>query len=172
LYVLLARSYAEAKEYGSAQRYYINGNNPQEFAGMLCKWIEEGYPSEYDLFIARATLQYLSLSNLRDANIIFSETTKNMAVNTPLLNYIRFLLLTLERNAYPLFELLRQKYSPSLSRDSSFSQYLDHIAQVFYKAKPQSSSGPAGGGFGNFFSDMLKSLLAPATEELEAEEAD
>jgi hypothetical protein len=52
-------------------------------------------------------------------------------------------------------------------------KYLDHIAQVFYKVKPQQNSGTAGGGFGNFFSDMLKSLLAPpGTEELEAEEAD
>jgi len=170
LFALLARSYAESKDYSRAQKYYIKGETPQEFAEMLEKWIKQGYASEADLFIARAVFQYLSLANLRDANIIFSALTKNMSVNTPLINYIRFLLQTLERNAYPLFELLRQKYAPSLSRDPSFSQYLDYIAQVFYKVKPTSNNTP--GGFGNFFSDMLKSLLTPGTGEIESEEID
>jgi len=115
---------------------------------------------------------YLSLSNLRDANIFFSEITKQIKSRTPLLNYVYFLLLTLERNAYPLFEILRQKYSPSLSRDSSFPQYLHCIAQVFYKVKPQGGGG-ATNGFGNLFSDIFKNFLAPpGGAEIETEEAD
>jgi len=171
LYALLARSYAEVRDYAAAQKCYIKSNEPQEFSVMLVKWISEGYSSESDLFLGRAVFQYLSLSNLRDANILFAETSKHIKGNTPLMNFVRFLLLTLEYNAYPLFEILLQKYLLSLTRDPSFLQYLDHIAQVFYGMKPRSSSTTTG-GFGNFFSDMLKSLLSPGSEELESEEAD
>lgn len=41
---------------------------------------------------------------------------------TPLINYIRFLLMTLERDAYPLFDMLRKKYAPSINRDIVFQE--------------------------------------------------
>ena len=38
------------------------------------------------------------------------------------MNFLKFLLLTLERDALPLFEILKEKYKISLDRDSSFEK--------------------------------------------------
>jgi len=179
LHAQLAKAYYEADEYPYAQKHYLKSNQPKEFGQMLIDWANEGYSSERDLYIARAVLMYLSLSNLRDANVIYQIFTNSLQPNqfTPLLHYLKFLLLTLERDAYPLFDVLRQKYKPSLSRDPSFSPYLDHIAQIYYRVKPPT---PAGGpaGFGNLFSDLFKSFMpttATNNNELlgiDAEDAD
>jgi len=168
LYALLGRSFAEMEDFPNAQSCYIRGDNPEEFAKVLLTWLRKGYPGEYDLFLARAVLLYLSTANLRDANEVFTFVTQSLKINTPLVNFIRFLLLTLERDAHPLFEILKQKYAPSLSRDPTLLQYLDHIAEVFFRIRPQNQrKGPGGPGFGNFFSDFLKNMLSgdPASEE-------
>jgi len=174
LHTLLARAYDEAGEYGYAQKHYLKSHSANEFGKMLIAWASEGYPTERDLYIARAVFMYLSLSNLRDANVVYQVFVQSLQPNqiTPLINYLRFLLLTLERDAYPLFDVLRKKYKPSLSRDPSFLQYLDHIAQVFYKVKPAATSAPA---FGNFISDLFKNLLPSSSSDdaqIDAEDAD
>ena len=64
----------------------------------------------------------LSLENLRDANIVYEKFLENIKLDTPLINFLRFLLLTLERNALPLFKLLKVKYSVALRRDKSFDE--------------------------------------------------
>lgn len=59
----------------------------------------EGYRTERDLFLARAVLQLLCLGNLRAANGVrdrFLSLDPGGATETPLGNFIRFLLLTLE----------------------------------------------------------------------------
>jgi len=170
LHAHLAKAYHEASEYAHAQKHYLKSNQPQEFGQMLILWANDGYLSERDLYIARAIFMYLSLSNLRDANIIFQVFTQSLSPvqATPLLNYLKFLLLTLEHDAYPLFDTLRQKYKPSLSRDPSFLQYLDHIAQTFYKVKPQHPAGP---GLGSFISDLFKNFL-PIEPTISTEDAD
>ena len=96
----------------------------------------------------------MCLGNLRDANAVrdhFLSRAGDLPV-TPLDNFIRFLLLTLEvscilpmtyfsfppldtglgssfselsqRDAKPLFEMLLTKYSASLARDPSFKEYM------------------------------------------------
>ncbi len=46
---------------------------------------------------------------------------------------------TTEREAAPLFQMLRSKYAPSLARDSSFELYLNKIGEVYFDLKaPQS----------------------------------
>ncbi len=111
------------KDYEVAQRHYLRSNDPEGFSAMLCQWGDEVYPSEKDLLITRAVLMYLCLQNLKDANIIYS-LFKNRypTLDTPLFNYTRFLLLTLERDALPLFDLLRNTYQKSLQRDPTFAQ--------------------------------------------------
>ena len=42
--------------------------------------------------------------------------------DTPLLHFVDFLLQTLQRDALPLFNLLRSKYKPSLDRDPNFQK--------------------------------------------------
>lgn len=58
LHDLLADWFTQKKEYGLAQRHFIRGSSPEKFAVMLVSFAKEGHPSEVDLFIARAVLQY------------------------------------------------------------------------------------------------------------------
>jgi hypothetical protein len=110
-------------DYEVAQKHYLRSNDPEGFAGMLVQWADEVYPSEQDLLVARAVLMYLCLQNLKDANIIYSLfKNRYTTLDTPLFNYTRFLLLTLERDALPLFDLLRNTYQKSLQRDPTFTQ--------------------------------------------------
>lgn len=87
---------------------------------MLVKWSQTGHKTERDLYLARGVLQLLSLENLRDANIVYNSFLTQAPISSPLINFLRFLLVTLERQALPLFQLLQQKYALSLERDASF----------------------------------------------------
>ena len=61
--------------------------------------------------VFRTHPSYLASGNLRDANKLFQlflDASPDMP-DTPLCNFLKFLLLTLERDAYPLFEVLRRK---------------------------------------------------------------
>jgi len=150
---MLTTHYNNEHDYGKAQKHFIRGNQPEQFSRVLVTWAKSVYPSERDLIIARVVFQYLCLANLKDANIVFENFLKQQPSfpETPLINFLRFLLITLQRDAYPLFEKLRQKYRPSIDRDPSFQQYLNHIALVFFKVRPS-------GGM-NSFGDLIKSML-------------
>lgn len=68
-------------------------------ADFLFAWTSAGYRTERDLFLARAVLQLLSLGNLRAANGVrdhFLSRAGAAVHETPLGNFLRFLLLTLE----------------------------------------------------------------------------
>lgn len=100
--------------------------------------------------------RYLTLSNMKDANLIFDIYMKQLPEipQTPLINFIRFLLVTLERDAADLFQMLRTKYKASLSRDPSFTQMMDQIGQLYFKLQPSSQSN-------NFLGELMKSLFTP-----------
>lgn len=77
--------------------------------------------------------RYLCLGNLKDANIVYDEFIRlhgSQLHASPLLNFLRFLLLTLERDAFPLFDVLRKKYRPSIERDPQFSQVWRTITKI------------------------------------------
>jgi hypothetical protein len=64
------------------------------------------------------------LSNIKDANIVFTAFTTQAQLPefSPLLNFVKFLLQTVERDAAPLFLMLREKYSLSIKRDETFNK--------------------------------------------------
>lgn len=99
--LLLARAYRQAGDFTHAAKHFLHSEKPAEFADALYNWSKQGYPSESDLYLARAVLQLLSLENLRDANQvneIYVAKCKDVgrSVDLPLFNFTRFLLLTLE----------------------------------------------------------------------------
>ncbi len=47
------------ERYAQAQTHFLKGDSPKEFGEMLVNWAKQGYPSEYDLYIARAVLMYV-----------------------------------------------------------------------------------------------------------------
>eukprot|EP01117_Protostelium_nocturnum_P014151 TRINITY_DN5350_c0_g1_i4.p1 TRINITY_DN5350_c0_g1~~TRINITY_DN5350_c0_g1_i4.p1 ORF type:complete len:342 (+),score=81.49 TRINITY_DN5350_c0_g1_i4:91-1116(+) len=147
------------KHYSKSQKHFLRSNNPHEFSKMLIEWSSEGYPSERDLFLARSVLQYLSLGNLKDANALYTQflmiLPEDSCPRTPLIHFIRFLLLTVERDAYSLFQKIKESYKPSLLRDPSFLNYLDQIALVFFKVEPPKPQA------NNLFSGLFRSLMTP-----------
>ncbi|BAB10564.1 unnamed protein product [Arabidopsis thaliana] len=112
------------------------------------------YPGEDDLAIARAVLMYLSMGNMKDANFMMDEIKKQAETKNPelsesdLIQFISYLLETLQRDALPLFNMLRVKYKSSIDRDQLLNELLDEIAERFYGVQRKN---PLQGMFGDIF---------------------
>ncbi|KAL9273481.1 GET4-like protein [Drosera capensis] len=102
-------------------------------------------------------LKYLSQGSLRDANYIMDEIKKKMDSEeldfseSELIQFIVYLLQTLERDALPLFRILRQSFKSSTDRDPAFNELLDEIAEKFYGVHRKN---PLQGMFGDIFKMM------------------
>uniref|UniRef100_A0A5B6Z3N5 Golgi to ER traffic protein 4 n=1 Tax=Davidia involucrata TaxID=16924 RepID=A0A5B6Z3N5_DAVIN len=137
--------------------YFVRGEHPRKFASTLVNFMGKCYPGEDDLAIARAVLMYLSLSNLRDANDLMDEVKKQAESKqldfpkSDLIQFINYLLQTLQRDAFPLFNMLRQSYRSCIDREPAFNELLDEIAEKFYGVQRRS---PLQGMFGDFFKMM------------------
>uniref|UniRef100_M4C6B6 Uncharacterized protein n=1 Tax=Hyaloperonospora arabidopsidis (strain Emoy2) TaxID=559515 RepID=M4C6B6_HYAAE len=57
LQLLLARAYCTAGDFPHAMKHFLHAENPEEMADALFQWSTRGYPSESDLYLARAVLQ-------------------------------------------------------------------------------------------------------------------
>lgn len=131
--------YLETEDFGKAHKHFLRCNRPEEHAKILAAWRHKGYRSEQDLLIARAVLEYLCLEDVQAAKTVFKAYQDICQLSTPLTHFLEFLLLTVERDAGPLYEMLRQKYAISLARDSAFNDYLDKIGELFFDIKPPPS---------------------------------
>ncbi|KAJ8765988.1 hypothetical protein K2173_020504 [Erythroxylum novogranatense] len=137
--------------------HFVKGNNPKKFAFTLVNFTGKCYPGEDDLAIARAVLLYLAMGNMRDANYLMEEIKKQVVSQKPdflhsdLTKFISYLLQTLQRDALPLFNMLRQSYKSSIDREPAFNELLDDIAEVFYGVQRRN---PLQGMFG----DILKMM--------------
>ncbi|KDO24839.1 hypothetical protein SPRG_09672 [Saprolegnia parasitica CBS 223.65] len=140
LQLWLARVYTVATDYTSANNHFLHAEQPREMSHMLVAHAATGYASEADLFVARAVLQLICLENLRDANIVLTEFLAARPLDTPLINCVKFILRTLERDALPLFQLLQERYAYALSRDPSFRNFMSIIAQKYYGVQPPQSA--------------------------------
>lgn len=117
-----------------AQRHWLRAARPDLHARQLARWCDEGgLEGERDLFVARAVLQYLALGNLADANALVRGSQPG---DTPLANFCRFLLRAAERDAPPLFEMLRSRYADSLARDPDLGKYLDRVGAELFGLEP------------------------------------
>ncbi|PON64341.1 Golgi to ER traffic protein [Trema orientale] len=160
LHVMLAEYiYSESPEVDMARvsNHFIRGNNPKKFASVLVNFMGKCYPGEDDLAIARAILMYLSSGNLRDANQLMDgiksqvEEKQLELPQSDLIQFIIFLLQTLQRDALPLFNMLKVNYKSSIDRDPSFKELLDDIAEKFYGVRRRN---PLQGMFGDIFKMM------------------
>ncbi|XP_004496342.1 protein GET4 [Cicer arietinum] len=136
--------------------HFVRGNNPKEFASRLVNFLGKCYPGEDDLAIARAVLRYLSLGNLKDANLLMDEIksqTQSAEVELPrtdLMQFINYLLQTMERDAFPLFNMLRVNFKSSIEREPALNEMLDDIAEKFYGVQRRNPMGM----FGDIFKMM------------------
>ncbi|KAK4771848.1 hypothetical protein SAY86_013623 [Trapa natans] len=137
--------------------HFVRGNTPQKFASTLVSFMGKCYPGEDDLAIARAALMYCALGNLRDANNLLDEIKKQVQSNnlelpsSDLMQFIEYLLQVLQRDALPLFNMLRANYKSSIDRDPSFNEFIDLIAEKFYGVQRRN---PLQGMFGDIFKMM------------------
>ncbi|XP_021295864.1 Golgi to ER traffic protein 4 homolog isoform X1 [Herrania umbratica] len=161
LHVMLAEYiYSESPELDMARvsYHFVRGNNPKKFASTLVNFMGKCYPGEDDIVIARAVLMYLSMGNLRDANYLMDELKRQVTSQeldfpqSDLVQFITFLLQTLERDALPLFNMLRVNYKSSIDREPAFIELLDDIGEKFYGVRRRN---PLQGMFG----DLLKVII-------------
>eukprot|EP01122_Echinamoeba_exundans_P012922 TRINITY_DN5543_c0_g2_i1.p1 TRINITY_DN5543_c0_g2~~TRINITY_DN5543_c0_g2_i1.p1 ORF type:complete len:295 (+),score=53.95 TRINITY_DN5543_c0_g2_i1:41-925(+) len=155
LHTAFAANYHAAKEYELAQKHYLRGSDTAGFAKMVQEWAIDSIEVREDHLICRVVLLYLCFSDLKSANSFFLHAKAALQQSTPLLSFAEFLLQTVERDALPLFQLLREKFDIYLSQDPSFDSYLDHIAYVFYGVKKVDSNS----GFGGMINNLLKSFM-------------
>ncbi|KAL5019328.1 hypothetical protein ScPMuIL_005050 [Solemya velum] len=157
----------QEKNYLQARYHFLHSSDGQTFSTMLIEFnIVKGYPSEVDLFLAQAVLQYLCLQNKDTAQSLFKCYTRDHPdVNDgppflfPLLNFLWFLLLALDGGKLPVFTVLCEKYETSINRDPLYKEYLDRIGQLFFGLPPRNNNQPG------FLGNILQSLLEGQGQE-------
>ncbi|XP_076309077.1 Golgi to ER traffic protein 4 homolog isoform X3 [Tachypleus tridentatus] len=120
------------KNYAQSRYHFTHSSDGDGCASMLIEYhINKGYPSEVDLFITQAVLQFLCLKNKSTASVVFfTFTEKHPSVQQgppyllPLLNFVWFLLLAVEGGRLPVFTVLCEMYQPSINRDPAYPEII------------------------------------------------
>ncbi|XP_078047173.1 Golgi to ER traffic protein 4 homolog [Augochlora pura] len=141
LHQKIAKVFWKEKNYVMAKQHFMRSSDARGCATMLVEYhVHRGYTNEVDLFIAQAVLQYLCLRNTATAQEVFNRyTLQHPNINSgppyllPLLNFLFFLLKTIDSGELNVFTILCQQYQISLNRDPCYRQYLDEIGQLFFK---------------------------------------
>jgi len=168
LHQRLAKLLWEEKDYGSARYHFLRSEDGSGCATLLIELhLSKGYPSEVDLFLTQAVLQYLCLQKRVVAVQVFEVYThQHPAISQgppyllPLLNFLWFLLLATERGRVPEFTVLCEQYAGVLARDPCYKTYLDTIGQLFFQLPPPPRRQ-------NMFGNILQSILGGLEEEEE-----
>jgi hypothetical protein len=153
------------KEYKEANMQYSKSNVANEHAEMVHEWAQKGFTSEYDLFITRSVLQYVSsqstniprvlcLKNVNHARALYDHyltLTSETQDGTPLLNFVKFLFVALDKKSPPLYQFITQKYNPALKRDGEFDGLVKNIGELYFGVKQDTGFA----GLFNSFASML-----------------
>lgn len=103
-----AINYWKEKNYIQARYHFLHSLDSESFGFMLIEChLNFGYPSEYDLFLAQALFQFLTLRNLKSAEQLFFVYCKNHPMvkkskineqffESATINFLFFLLTTLK----------------------------------------------------------------------------
>ncbi|EFC38650.1 predicted protein [Naegleria gruberi] len=144
-----------------SNKNFLKSNSPDEFAEMISEWIKKGEDGEHDLFITRAVLQLLQLKKLEMAKRVFEllqQKTEKLS-STPLLHFVKFLIISIEKGNLELYHHINQSYATELTRrDASFKDvYLDKIGSIYFglqKSKPQNQ------GLGSMINSLFSSMMS------------
>lgn len=161
----LAQVFWNEKNYQMAKQHFMYTKDGSGCASMIIEiHSQHGYSNEIDLFIARIVLQYLCLHNKASADEAFKTyVSQHPQIQggppfiLPLLNFIFFLLKTIEMRKLSLFTYLCEQYQPCLSKDPSFFEYLERISQLFFGVKAMNDNR-RGGVFGSFLQSLFNNL--------------
>lgn len=131
----------------------------------------KGSTKEVDLFIVQVILQQLSMKEFSTAVETFETYTKfhpkiactEPPFNMTLINFLYFLLNSVNTKKLQFFQTLCELYKPSLDRDASYEKYLERIGINYFNA-PAPQPARSGGIFGNFINQLVQDLDADDAE--------
>lgn len=181
MYEILRNVEGEAYE---AEKHLILGTKESAtfFAQFLFEWyLEDSDVSTAPYYIARATLGYLVVGNIRDAKrslLYFTEklaasprlasTAKYSTIATqqmtstvanftlfssiPLLNFYELLILTCQRKNQDLFRRLRAHYKKYIEEAGGLDDALDKIGEKYFDIRVRNQS--------NMLQDLMGSLFS------------
>ncbi|KAM0435258.1 hypothetical protein ACHAPT_003352 [Fusarium lateritium] len=156
--------YAEEHETYEAEKHLILGtkDSSEVLTKMEYTWYKEGEPHTAALFAGRAVLPYLLVGNVRAANTCYrlftsalSSDNPNIGVqdvssaagdirifpSIPLLNFLGFLLLAVQRGAPELFRALVSKYATQINEAGTWGEALEMVGEMYFGlAKPRQSN--------------------------------
>lgn len=162
------------KNYVQARYHFLHSLDAQSFAHMIVEChLNFGFPSEYDLFLVQAVLQYLSLRNAPCAREFFKVYTENHPQTVkkhidsnskielydhPLVNFTNLLLKVIENGNVKAYRSLIDVYKPSLDRDTSLYSYLERVGEYYLSIKKakQESKG--------FLGDLMRMFTSNPNE--------
>jgi len=158
----IALNFWQEENYVQARYHFLHSIDGESCAKMLIEChMNYGYPSEVDLFLTQNVLQYLCLRNLVTAKEFYEQYIRNHPLikenitKLPLINFIKFLFIAINKNQVKWFKCLCEVYKQSLDVDASYGDYLERIGQYFFNIKAKKVE--AGG---SIFNNLFKMLAA------------
>lgn len=79
--------------------------------------------------------------------------------SAPVLNFIVFLLISIESGIYDTYKVLSDIYKATLANDSELEKYLTKVGEIYFNVKPRATGG--------FFGNLLQTFLQDSDEEEE-----
>ncbi|RNA31916.1 Golgi to ER traffic 4 -like protein [Brachionus plicatilis] len=135
-----AVNYWKEKNYVQARYHFLHSMDSEAFAYMLIEChLNFGYPSEYDLFLAQALFQFLTLRNLKSAEQLF-------------FHYCQKHPMIYQRHNFVEYKEIVKFYKSWLQRDKSYLMYLERIEEYFFDVKPAKKES------GGLFSNLMRML--------------
>ena len=136
IYALLAKTMEDQENIPKAMLYWVGSDNFKDLLRTLQILIDRGYPGEQDLFICRTVLMLLTFKNSGIAKHLLTEFKY---LDSPLMNFSKFLIQAVESNEKTLMNILKEKYFNWINRDPKLFKYLLQVEKVYFGAEPSNS---------------------------------
>jgi len=160
IHMELGKLYFRLGSYEESNKNFLKSNSPEEYADMVNQWIQKGSEGEYDLFMARCILQLLCAKKEEMSRKVFALLQKKneKKPDTPLLHFVKFLLLAIEKKSLALYTHVLNKYNTELTRrDASLRDlYMEKIGTVYFGIKRTQSQNT---GLGSMINSILSSMM-------------
>lgn len=147
----LASALRSIGEHGAAAQRLAAAEDPAvapAYVQLIAEWAPAGYPSEVDLFVARAVIDVLSGGGsgalgyaraLSDVALADARLSPRLA-DSPVFHFTQILLDLLQyrhrQGSSEAFKLLRAHYAPSLRRDPWLAKPLERVGEVYFGIAP------------------------------------
>lgn len=177
LHQLFAYELWRSKRYAESRQHFLHSSDGSGCGTMMAEFhVNNGFPTELDIFIVGTVLQMLCLRKHLVAAVTLKSYTENHPsfqgnkkgppYKHPLLNFVWLLLLAIEhKQSVTAYTILVEKYTPSLKRDPCYLEYLDKIGQHFFGLTP-----PPKARSGGMFSGLFDSLFNVINDEEDSSE--